>query len=168
MKSILKFLLFLLISLIQLGCESDEICLEDITPKLIIRFYNDNIPNEKKSVALLKVNIEGIDGDYSNETITNLTDSIAIPLKVTDNKTRFILTLQGNSNLGTEDNIDTISVNYTQQDIFISRSCGYKTVFNEAEASFLIDDDNWIKGLEEKNDPLQIIDENAAHVKIYH
>lgn len=157
-----------MIALTQLGCESDEICLEDITPKLIIRFYNENIPNQLKSVALLKVNIEGIDGDYSNETITNLTDSIAIPLQVIDNKTRFILTLQGNSNLGTEDNIDTITVDYSRQDIFISRSCGYKTVFNEAEAGLIIDDDNWIKGLEEKNEPLQIIDENAAHVKIFH
>ena len=157
-----------MIALTQLGCESDEICLEDITPKLIIRFYNENIPNQLKSVALLKVNIEGIDGDYSNETITNLTDSIAIPLQVIDNKTRFILTLQGNSNLGTEGNIDTITVDYSRQDIFISRSCGYKTVFNEAEAGLIIDDDNWIKGLEEKNEPLQIIDENAAHVKIFH
>ncbi len=168
MKNILKFLLFLIIAVTQLGCESDEICLEDITPKLVIRFYNANIPSELKSVALLKVNIGGIDGEYSNETITNLTDSIAIPLQVIENKTRFILTLQGNSNQGTEDNIDTLSVSYVQQDIFVSRSCGYKTVFNEAEASFVKDDDNWIKGLEEKNDPLEIIDENAAHVKIYH
>ena len=168
MKNSIKFLLFLIIAVTQMGCESDEICLEDTTPKLIIRFYNENIPSELKSVALLKVNIEGIDGEYINETITNLTDSIAIPLQVTDNKTRFILNLQGNSNLGTEDNIDTIFVSYAQQDVFVSRSCGYKTVFNEAEAGFVKDDDNWIKGLEEKNDPLQIIDENAAHVKIFH
>jgi hypothetical protein len=158
----------LLFLLMQLSCERDEICLEEITPKLIIRFYNENNPNEFKSVPLLKVNIEGIDGDYSNETITTLTDSIAIPLEVANNKTRFILTLQGNDIEGTEDNLDTIAVIYTQQDIFISRACGYKTVFNEAGASLVTDDDNWIKGLETKNDPLQIIDENAAHVKIYH
>lgn len=168
MKTNLKFLMVLILILTQLGCERDEICLEDITPKLIIRFYNQNKPNELRSVALLKVNIEGIDGDYSNETITALTDSIAIPLLVADNKTRFILTLQGNENQGTKDNLDTISVIYTQQDIFISRACGFKTVFNEAGASLVTDDDNWIKGLETKNDPLQIIDENAAHVKIYH
>jgi len=108
--------MILLTFLTQLSCERDEICLEDITPKLVIRFYNANIPNEFKSVVQLKVNIEGIDGDYSNETITTLTDSIAIPLQVSDNTTRFILTLQGNSNQGTEDNIDTISVRYSQED----------------------------------------------------
>lgn len=168
MKKNIILIITLLFLLMQLSCERDEICLEEITPKLIIRFYNENIPNEFKSVPLLKVNIEGIDGDYSNETITTLTDSIAIPLEVANNKTRFILTLQGNEIEGTEDNLDTIAVIYTQQDIFISRACGYKTVFNEAGASLVTDDDNWIKGLETKNDPLQIIDENAAHVKIYH
>ena len=168
MKINLKFLMILLILLTQFSCERDEICLEEITPKLIIRFYNENIPNEFKSVIRLKVNIEGIDGDYSNETITALTDSIAIPLQVTDNKTRFILTLQGNESEGTEDNLDTISLIYTQEDVFISRACGYKTIFNEAGASLTDDDDNWIKGLETKKDPLQIIDENAAHIKIYH
>ncbi|MGB5322176.1 DUF6452 family protein [Lutimonas sp.] len=168
MKKNLILIMTLLFLLMQLSCERDEICLEEITPKLIIRFYNENNPNEFKSVPLLKVNIEGIDGDYSNETVTTLTDSIAIPLEVANNKTRFILTLQGNDIEGTEDNLDTIAVIYTQQDIFISRACGYKTVFNEAGASLVTDDDNWIKGLETKNDPLQIIDENAAHVKIYH
>ena len=168
MKINLKFLMILLILLTQLSCERDEICLEEITPKLIIRFYNENIPNEFKSVIRLKVNIEGIDGDYSNETITALTDSIAIPLQVTDNKTTFILTLQGNESEGTEDNLDTISLIYTQEDVFISRACGYKTIFNEAGANLTDDDDNWIKGLETKKDPLQIIDENAAHIKIYH
>ncbi len=150
------------------GCERDEICLEDITPKLIIRFYNADIPNEVKDVLNLKVEIDGIEGEYTNETISLLTDSIAIPLQVTENKTKFILTLQGDSSLGTEDNIDTISVSYNQQDIFVSRSCGYKTVFNNADPSISGDENNWMKGLETTNDPLEIIDENKAHVKIYH
>ncbi len=150
------------------GCESDEICLEDITPKLVIRFYNNDIQSEVKSVLRLKVQIDGVDGEYGNETISLLTDSIAIPLLVSENETRFILTLQGDETSGTEDNIDTISVIYDQQDIFVSRSCGYKTVFNNADPSITNDDDNWIKSLEAQNDPLEIIDEKKAHVKIYH
>ena len=168
MRKYFRFLVILLLISIQLSCERDEICLEEITPKLIIRFYNENNPNEIKSVIGLKVNIEGIDGDFSNETITTLTDSIAIPLKVAEDRTRFILTIQSDESEDATNNLDTISVIYNQQDIFISRACGYKTVFNEAEADFVKDDDNWIKGLEAKNEPLQIIDENAAHVKIFH
>ena len=168
MRKTFKSLIIILLLIVIPGCESDEICLEDITPKLIIRFYNNDIQREVKSVLRLKVQIDGIDGEYANETISLLTDSIAIPLLVSENETRFILTLQGDESSGTEDNIDTISVVYDQQDIFVSRSCGYKTVFNNADPSVTNDDDNWIKSLEAQNDPLEIIDENKAHVKIYH
>ncbi len=168
MRKTFKSLIIILLLIVIPGCESDEICLEDITPKLIIRFYNNDIQSEVKSVLRLKVQIDGVDGEYANETITLLTDSIAIPLLVSENETRFILTLQGDESSGTEDNIDTISVVYDQQDIYVSRSCGYKTVFNNADPSITNDDDNWIKSLEAQNDPLEIIDENKAHVKIYH
>ena len=168
MRKTFKSLIIILLLIVIPGCESDEICLEDITPKLIIRFYNNDIQSEVKSVLRLKVQIDGVDGEYSNETISLLTDSIAIPLLVSENETRFILTLQGDESSGTEDNIDTISVVYDQQDIYVSRSCGYKTVFNNADPSITNDDDNWIKSLEAQNDPLEIIDENKAHVKIYH
>ena len=168
MRKYLKFLLIPILFIPQFSCERDEICLEDITPKLIIRFHNNDIRTEIKSVFNLSVNIEGIDGDYTNETITAVTDSIAIPLKVTENITRFILTIPGDEDDGTEVNLDTITVIYTQEDVFISRSCGYKTIFNETKAGLIDDDDNWIKDLETKTDPQQIIDENAAHVKIYH
>ena len=168
MKRINKICVIFLLVLMNLSCETDEICLEEITPKLVIRFYNQNIPDELKSVLLLKVNIEGIEGDYVNETITAFTDSIAIPLVVTENKTRYILTLTGDESEGIEDNLDTLSVVYTQEDIFVSRSCGYKTIYHEAEVTLTEDDDNWIKFMETTADPLEIIDENLAHVKIYH
>lgn len=168
MKKAFKLLVLVQVLLTLISCERDDICLEDITPKLIIRFYNDDLPNEVKSVINLKVNIEGIDGDYTNETITILTDSIAIPLQVAENRTNFILTIQGDEEEGIEDNLDTITIDYNQEDIFVSRSCGYKTVFNETNGELVDDDDNWIKNIETVNDPQDIIDEKAAHVKIYH
>ena len=131
-----------------------------------MKIYNQNIPDELKSVLNLKVNIEGIEGEYENETITVFTDSIAIPLVVTENRTRFIFTLPGED--GMEDNLDTVSLVYTQEDIFVSKSCGYKSVYHNAKITVTQDDDNWIKFLEPTADPLEIIDENLAHVKIYH
>ncbi|UCE93345.1 MAG: hypothetical protein JSV73_11135 [Flavobacteriaceae bacterium] len=166
MRFKLKVFFALLLILINLGCERDEICLEEITPKLILRFYNENNPNELKRVQALIVNIEGIEGDYEDESLTVLTDSIAVPLRVTENSTKIILNLSGDTE--DEDNLDTLSVTYSQEDIFISRACGYKTIYNEAQATLIDDPDNWIKGIEIKNEPLQIIDETKAHVKIYH
>lgn len=168
MKHIFKSSALFIIFLIIIGCEKDEICLEDTTPHLIVRFYNQNIPDELKSVLNLKVNIEGIEGEYKNETITVFTDSIAIPLMVTENKTIFILTLPGDEENDMEDNLDTMTLIYTQEDIFVSKSCGYKTVYHNAKVTVTQDDDNWIKFLEPTADPLEIIDENLAHVKIYH
>jgi len=164
----LKISAALLLLLATLGCEKDEICLEEITPKLVIRFYNQNNPKELRSVLNLKVSIDGIEGNYENETIKTLTDSIAVPLQVNENTTRFVLNLSGDPSKGTEDNLDTITLVYLQEDVFVSRSCGYKTVFGEVQASLTSDGDNWIKFLETTKDPLEITDEKLAHVKIYH
>jgi len=168
MKNVLKLVLFLLLITIQMSCERDDICVDDITPHLIIRFYNYEIPDELRTVMDLKVNIEGIEGDYTNETIGTFTDSIAVPLRVDQNNTSIVLTLMGNELAGTEDNPDTISLVYSQQDLFVSRSCGYKTIYNNAEVTVKEDGDNWIKELETKTETFDIIDEKAAHVKIYH
>lgn len=168
MKFRLKVFFVLMLMLVNFGCERDEICLEEITPKLILRFYNENNTNELKRVQGLIVNIEGIEGDYEDESITVFTDSIAVPLRVTDNSTKIILNLSGDADQGIEDNRDTLSVIYSQEDIFISRACGYKTLYNEAQAMLVDDQENWIKGIEIRKEPLQIIDENRAHVKIYH
>jgi hypothetical protein len=168
MRNRIKNTLLLIFLLANISCEKDEICLEEITPKLILRFYDQNDPDEFKSVQNLKVNIEGIEGDYIDTSISSLTDSIAIPIKVSANMTRFILTLPGDDSQGIEENRDTLTLIYLQEDIFVSRSCGYKTVFHEGEAALTEDGDNWIKLLEQKSDPLEITDENRAHVKIYH
>ena len=168
MKNRIKNTLLLILLLTGLACEKDEICLEEITPKLILRFYDQNDPDEFKSVRNLKINIEGIEGDYTDTSISSLTDSIAIPIKVSANMTRFILTLPGDDSQEIEENSDTLTLIYLQEDIFVSRSCGYKTIFHEGEAALTEDGDNWIKLLEQKDDPLEITDENRAHVKIYH
>lgn len=167
MRSFLKLVLILMVFVIQWSCERDEICLEEITPKLIIRFYNENNPNELKSVLGLTVKIEGIEGDYTDETISNFTDSIAIPMPVTENRTNFILTVPTDDQ-DVSTNTDTLTLVYSQEDIFISRACGYKTVYNDTFASIVQDDDNWMKDLDTKTDRFQVIDENTAHVKIYH
>lgn len=168
MRNGIKNLLLLLFLLTGLACEKDEICLEEITPKLILRFYDQDDPDEFKSVQNIKINIEGIEGDYTDTSISTSTDSIALPIKVSANMTRFILTLPADDSQGIEENRDTLTLIYMQEDVFVSRSCGYKTIFHEGEASLTDDGDNWIKLLEQKDDPLEITDENRAHVKIYH
>lgn len=162
------FAVLVIMGLMLGSCERDEICLEDITPKLVIRFSDHEEPSDFKSVLQLEVAIEGIDGIYEDESITLSTDSIAIPLKVTETKTRYILTLKGIESEGIPDNTDTLDVSYTMEDIFVSRSCGYKSVYYGLQSTVIPDDDNWIKDLTTRTDPQDVTTETRYHVKIFH
>ncbi|MCD6543009.1 MAG: hypothetical protein J7K34_00715 [Flavobacteriaceae bacterium] len=167
-KYIILISLIYLVLLMFWSCEKDDICIEENTPHLIIRFFDHENPKEYKKVIQLKVQIEGIDGDYTNETITVLTDSIAIPIKVTEDITRFKLILNGNDQDDTNDNEDIFDLNYIREDVFVSRSCGYKTLYYEVKPLLINDNDNWIKSIETVKDPQDILNQNSDHVKIFH
>ena len=168
MKPSMRSVFLMLAIVFSMSCERDDICIDEITPNLIIRFYDFENPELFKDVANLKVNIEGVEEDYVNETITTLTDSISLPINVVGNQTRYILTLQENEILGQEENADILEIIYTQEDLFVSRPCGYKAVFNGVEIELEEDGENWIDDIVPQSDPLDINNESAAHVKIYH
>ncbi len=165
-KQALYITLFSLLLSIIWSCERDDICIEENTPHLIIRFFDHENPTEYKKVINLKVQIEGIDGDYTNETITALTDSIAIPVKVTEDITSFKLILNGNNQ--DDANEDIFDLNYIREDVFVSRSCGYKTLYYDVTTSLINDNNNWIKSIETVKDPQDILNQNSDHVKIFH
>lgn len=159
-------IILLLILIISISsCERDDICIDAITPKLILRFYNFDDSELTKSVENIAVRVIGTDFDSlytdNSATITSLTDSIAIPLFFLDSQTKFILT--SNSTDETLISIDTLDINYTTEEIFVGRSCGFKSVFNDVDYQ---NTDNWIKDIEIVTDTIK--DETSAHVKIFH
>tara|TARA_B110000003_G_scaffold53347_1_gene53075 strand:- start:18402 stop:18875 length:474 start_codon:yes stop_codon:yes gene_type:complete len=153
------YLLLSLIALLVSSCEKDDFCIEPITPNMIIRFYNATNITQTKPVVDLSVTPEGFDELYFN---TNL-DSILIPLDVTSNQIIY--------NLSSESNIDVITINYDVEEVFVSRSCGFKAIFNNVSVTSDISND-WIIGLTETLEntiTIPTIDnETAAHVKIFH
>lgn len=169
--------LILIITLIGLlvGCEKDDICSDTTanTPHLIIRFYNISNNSELKSVNSLKVN-----GLNNNEEIgiTSSKDSIALPLRILENNTIFSLTKDYTfDNNGTPDdtsddiiggNTDEITVSYANEQIFISRACGYKNIYTNTNIGFTNDGDNWIANTEVIQNNIE--NENNAHIYIYH
>lgn len=169
MKIYIIFLVLLLS--ITVACEKDNICIEENTPYLIIRFYDFDVPDLYKKAVNIKVELQGIEGFYEDDglTIKTLTDSIAIPIKVTEDITRFKITVSvfdEDENL--VENEDSFELYYDRDDIFVSRSCGYKTVYNNVALGLEEDDDNWIKIIETTENPLNIINQTSAHVKIFH
>jgi hypothetical protein len=148
-----KYLILLVIlSFTLINCEKDDICIETTTPKLIVVFYNNDIPATKKEVTSLTVSVDSLGNIYENQSI----DSIAIPLDLTKNSTLYKF------KSGTI--TDSINFTYDRRDVFVSRSCGYKTIFENLQIESRTE--NWIK-----NDTLKntIIDnETATHLNIFH
>jgi len=148
-----KYLILLIIlSFTLINCEKDDICIETTTPKLIVVFYNNENPTTKKAVTSLTVSAENNGNIYENKSI----DSIAIPLDLTKNSTLY--------KFKSGAIIDSINFTYDRRDVFVSRSCGYKTVFE----NFQIESRsaNWIKNDTLKNTIVE--NETATHLTIFH
>ncbi|VAW25172.1 hypothetical protein MNBD_BACTEROID04-932 [hydrothermal vent metagenome] len=135
-----------------LSCEKDDICVETTTPNLIIKFYDNDDQTVVKQITELTVWADSKDSIYVNESL----DSIFIPLNLNENFTKYIIE---NNNIK-----DTIKFIYNRNDIFVSRSCGYKTIFD----NFQIESNttNWIKNISIINSTID--NEKAAHIYIFH
>lgn len=149
-----------LIALVFNACEKDDICLLPTTPKLILRFY-DNADNTKfKSVANLSIIAASkTDSLHTNQNV----DSIAIPLNVNGTQTIYKLKTSSTGNLA-DNKYNTLTLNYTTEEIFVSRSCGFKTIFKNVT---ITSDNGWFQSFT-PNTITTIENENNAHIKIFH
>lgn len=168
-----KFYLFLLVLTFSFsGCEKDDICDANTvtTPRLVISFFDYNNPLVPKNVSNLKIIATGMtDGIVYNNSQTINGNQVAIPLKTDDNTTTFHFFL--NSNNPEIINEDIIQFNYTTENIFVSRACGYKTNFvldpfvpfihTDAADSDL----KWMQYITINNSIIE--NENETHLKIY-
>lgn len=176
---IVTFALFLMAVLLS-SCEKDDICAQatPTTPKLVLRFYDFGNQDEIKRASALRVT--GLDDDNEEITISNLsvaiTDSIAIPLRIDANESKFTFHLdyEIDDNDTPEDpsddiisgNPDIVTINYQREEVYVSRACGFKTIFNALIINVEDDGDNWILTSEIINETVE--NEISAHVKIFH
>ncbi|MEC3908581.1 DUF6452 family protein [Tamlana sp. 2201CG12-4] len=169
----------LLIAIISLACEPDDICASatSTTPRLIIDFYDADNPDSRKNVFDLVVFGVGND-DPLEDYIFQDTDDVFLPLKTDVNTTQFILIKDAEINdNGTPDdpsddfidgNADTITINYSREEVYVSRACGYKTIYKNVTLTPEPDDDNWIKSREPINDNQSVENELETHFNITH
>jgi hypothetical protein len=155
-----KYYLFLsLIALLISSCEKDDFCIEPITPNMIVRFYNATNISDTKAVNDLTINISNLDSIYTNVSL----DSVVIPLDVTNNQIIY--------NFSSGSNLDILTIDYEIEEVFVSRSCGFKAIFNNVTITSDVSND-WIIGLTETLENTITIptinDESAAHVQIFH
>ncbi|MBC8768077.1 hypothetical protein H4O18_08740 [Arenibacter sp. BSSL-BM3] len=167
MKKVYIPILFI-IAFISFGaCEKDDICVDGDTPLMVIRFYDVDNPAVLKKVT--KFRIVGVGQNTTVTTVADRTDldSIAIPLKVTENSTGFYF-IKNSADVDSLEagDLDTLYFNYTRKDKFISRACGYIANFETLGSDLKMETDNWIKDIEIVT-PL-VENSTAAHVKIFH
>ncbi|GAA4272349.1 DUF6452 family protein [Aquimarina gracilis] len=172
---IFKNILFLIVVIVSIvfsnsSCERDDICAEGTptTPFLIIKFIDNEtqIETDIKRPSELQVRAVGFDSIIDIGTVT---DSIMIPLRTNTTSTAFEFTINSDTtNDTTPPNTDIISFEYEPIEEYVSSACGFRVVYNaitanEGEEG---DDGDWIKGITERT--LNVTDETAAHIFIFH
>ena len=167
-----KTIALILLCLIVTTCEKDDICSSDTgtTPKLILRFYD--VSNEEDTKLVPKLLVYGLDDagervlfDHIGLSASNK-DSIAIPLRTDGNSTRFAVHRDFENADFDTGNFDIITANYINEEIYVSRACGYKTIYNDLSLDLETDTDNWVFNSEIINTTVN--NETTAHVKIFH
>jgi Family of unknown function (DUF6452) len=164
-----KIVFLLLIALSFSGCEKDDICVEETTPRLILEFYDITNPSVKKNVTNLLVT--GV-GETSSLGTFNGVSKVELPLKITDDLTKYSLILNSTSTSSSVlPNEDFLQFNYTRNNVYVNRACGYKTIFtlNSPNGIYRTDpstpDGYWMQLYNIQT--LNIDTENEVHVKIY-
>ena len=173
-------LLFAGVIFITSSCERDDICAEGTatTPHLKIDFYDFEEPDDVKSVRQLSVrgftdNGLGLDYIYENRDL----DSIALPLPFEGEglarTATFMLEKDSDYEEDEEDednptssNIDIIKVTYTPEFQYVSRACGYKSIFKNVSITVVPDEDNWIRSAQLLTTTIE--NETSAHLIFRH
>ncbi|NNT72914.1 hypothetical protein HKT18_11860 [Flavobacterium sp. IMCC34852] len=163
-----KILLLLLLTLSFSGCEKDDICVDETTPRLILEFYDASNPANLKNVTNLKVTGFGLTNPLKT---FNAVSVVELPLKTTEDVTKYGLILNSTSTTPGVANLDYLEFNYTRNTVFVSRACGYKTIFelNSGNGVLLTDaetpDLEWIQSINIQTNNIETEDE--VHIKIY-
>ncbi len=152
MKKIIA-LLFLAIVIIS-ACEKDDFCTQNpVTPKLILRFYDTDNTETLKKVSGLYVWAEGVAKD--SLFINASTDSLYIPLNINAEETIY--------NFSKGNIVNQFTIKYTPENEYVSRSCGFKILFNDVIFSA---DNTWITSFTQIETTIE--NQNAAHVQVFH
>ncbi len=153
-KIILSILIITLIS-----CERDDICIDPTTPNLIVVFYDKTDQTERKDAPSLMIEVDSLGTFIPINRIA--LDSTTIPLRVDENITKIRLS---KIETGTTELILDFTLEYQRDEVFVSRSCGFKTTYSETTEEITSDQWNATMTINNQN----ITDETTKHISIFH
>ena len=175
-----KIIALLLLCVIVTNCEKDDICAEDTstTARLYIEFFNSINPDNSKNVFNFRVQGVGNDNPLDDYNVVSSSSSVYLPLKTTETQTQFKLhndyeiddngTPDDESDDFITGNEDIITISYSPVEVYVSRACGYKTVFENVTITVEDDGDKWIDFILSTTDNEPITNETNAHFNLFH
>ncbi|WP_413998816.1 DUF6452 family protein [Flavobacterium sp. W1B] len=170
-----KIIVLLFVTLFSFSsCEKDDICDANTitTPRLVISFYDINNSSIPKNVTDLKIIGEGMTNGvvFKGSDLIN-GSTVSIPLKTDADITSFRFILNYNNPNTAFINEDIIQFNYTRENFFVSRACGFKTNFTLdplipfVHSDATVPDLKWMQYVTVKNSI--IANENETHLEVF-
>ena len=158
-----RILFYSLLIIFIFNCEKDDICIEGTpgTPRLIIRFFDQNEKITPKPLSNVTIKALSKDEDY----VVFSGDSLGIPLKLISNSTIYTFTYL--DILDNQEKIDTLKFNHKREDYYVNRACGFlSNLIFTTPAIEILDKESIFLGFKILNDTIK--NENQAHLAIYH
>lgn len=158
--------LLLVLSIFFSSCEKDDICDANTptTPKVVIEFYDVANPTTLKNVTNLGVIAPGFTNGFGFTAVSK----IKVPLKTFQDSSILHFIQNGSIDPTTDDNLDEITFNYSRKTVFVSRACGFKTLFTLNTTNPITvtpDSNNWIQSVIVSQPNIE--NEDETHIKIY-
>ena len=158
------FLIILLGFCLIYSCEEDDICVDEKTPQLYVKFededQDEDDDSEMDSIIIYRKNFEGTYELVIQQAKTVAIDSVQVALLLEEvAETELIISKR------TYDitNYDTLTVNYVREVEFGSKACGYKVNYLDTQFSIT---DNFFIALEQLQP--QITNEENPHILLYY
>ena len=161
----------LLVITLLISCERDDICAASTptTPNLIIDLIDSSNSENSKTVFDLVVVGEEKEDILDGYNIVDV-NQIILPLRTDVNTTQYSLfkgySIDNNDtpddtsdDIISEGNEDVIVMNYTREQVYVSRACGFKTIFKNVTLTIVADDDNWMISRQSVEDNQSVEDE---------
>ena len=165
--------LLLLFVCIAFSCEKDDICPEDTptTPSLIVEFRDFTLIDNTKSVTGLRIedfyDSTHVLGDHSSTSEVQM----ILPLKTDALETKYKVYRDYVDTDGViTGNPDVITITYETKEVYVSRACGYKIIFENVLLTITPEttSDNWMLFAAPENDNQSVINEDEIHYTIRH
>lgn len=189
-----------LVSIVGTNCERDDICSETTptTPRIIIEFrdatdtdelkivprltvYGDStsipVPDaEDSSSAIIIDSNDGVERRLFNQNVSEAKPPLIVGAEFETITTRFAFERRTDLRLdedpNTSSNVDIVEFTYVSEYVYVSRACGYKSIFTSLRVNVIDDGDNWIINTNfpdnDNTDNITVENEDTVHLTIIH